>query len=110
MPEGNDRDTSATPVVLQHEKYLSSERVSDVFNIRVDKEIDEIPLSWIMIIEMRGDALDIAFELSKVASRYGTPPLICDLTGGENDSQAPGVIISSLQIFRYKLATGSDLH
>jgi len=94
--EGNNGDTSATLIVLQHNKHLSSELVRNGPNSRVGEEIYEIPLSWMVVIKLRSDPLDVAFELSHFAGRYGTPPFICDLAAGENNDHAVGVIIISL--------------
>jgi hypothetical protein len=104
---GNNRDTSASPVVLQREKQLSAELVGDGLDVRVDEEIEEIPLAWVVSIELSGDTQDV-FELSKIAVRYDTPPFICDLAGGENDGDAPGVVILYL-VLEYKLVTGDKL-
>lgn len=103
---GNNGDTSASPIVLQREKHLSAELVGDGRDTRVSEEIEEIPLAWVVSIELSGDAQDV-LELSKSAGGYDTPPFICDLAGGEDDGDAPGVIVLYL-VLEYKLVTGGQ--
>jgi len=104
---GNNGDASAGPIVFQCEKHLSAEFVGDGLDGRVDEEIEEIPLAWVVSIELSSDTQDV-FELSKIAGRYDTPPFICDLAGSENDGDAPGVIVLYL-LLEYKLVTGGKL-
>ncbi len=92
----NDSDTSSNPIVLQHQKHLSSKLVRDGLDLYVGEEIKEIPLNWIMVIELRSDALDVVFKLSYIAGRYSTPPIIRHLAASENNGHAPGIIIRPL--------------
>jgi hypothetical protein len=49
-----------------------------------------------MIIKLRSNALDVAFEFRYLAGGYSTPPLVRDLAAGENNDHAVGVIVISL--------------
>jgi len=83
-------------MVLQHNKHLSSKLVRDGLDLCFGEEIKEIPLLWIMGIELRGDALDVAFKLGYIAGGYGTPPIIRHLAAGENNGHKPSIIILPL--------------
>jgi hypothetical protein len=96
--ERNDGNTSSISIILQYNKHFSSELVSDGLETRVSEEIHEIPLCWVMIINLRSNMLDVAFELKYLAGGYSTPPLVRDLAAGQNNDHAVGVIVISLVI------------
>ena len=92
----NDANTSELFIVFQLKKHMASERVGDGGNGRVHKEIENVEFACIMSVNLGRDTCNTTGQGGAGASRYGTPPLVCDCAGGENDREAPCHVLRNL--------------
>ena len=58
----NDRDTSATTIVLQNHEELSSELVGERCNSGVSVEETDVPLCGVVRVELWCNALNVFLE------------------------------------------------